>query len=355
MRSLKTLACLLFLLASCATEPRTVAGPSEELGELGGAPYAIKIPANWNGDLVLIMHGYEPIGVPRKNPDPNDEASPLFLARGYAVAASRYSAQGWAVREAIADNKALLHHFSIKYGKPKHTYLVGFSMGGLVALASLERLPKSYSGALSLCGVNASASTAFQDSVITSLVSFDYFFPGIIPGLDDAEASPMTDQDAIEHALTSNEHVAKLLTERLDVPRDGLANHINLNYFILKQTQAKFGGFPVDNRAIVYRGFGDDVRFNSGVKRYAGSPQSITELNASASLNGNISKPVVLRLSQHDQTIPARLSSPYLEQVQRAGKSRYLTVLPPAGDGHCGFSPSEIEQSFDKLVQVESR
>lgn len=355
MRSLKTLACLLFLLTSCATEPRRVAGPAEELGELSGAPYAVKIPADWNGDLVLVMHGYEPIGVPRKNPDPNDEASPLFLARGYAVAASRYSAQGWAVREAIADNEALLHHFSAKYGKPKHTYLVGFSMGGLVALASLERLPNSYSGALSLCGVNTSASAAFQDSVITSLVSFDYFFPGIIPKLDDAGATPMADRDAIERALASNENVAKLLTERLDVPRDGLASHINLNYFILKQTQAKFGGFPVDNRAVVYRDFGDDGRFNSGVKRYAGSPQSITELNASANLSGNISKPVVLRLSQHDQTIPARLSSPYLEQVQRSGRSRYLTVLPPAGDGHCGFSPSEIEQSFDKLIQAESR
>lgn len=354
MRPLRILACSLFLLTSCVTEPGRVAGPAEELGELSGAPYAVKIPTGWNGDLVLVMHGYEPIGVPRKNPDPNDEASPLFLAKGYAVAASRYSAQGWAVREAIADNEALLRHFSAKYGKPKHTHLVGFSMGGLVALASLERLPNPYSGALSLCGINTSASTAFQDSVITSLVSFDYFFPGIIPKLDNTGAPPVADRDAIERALTSNKNVAKLLTKRLDVPRDGLASYINLNYFILKQTQAKFGGFPVDNRAVAYRGFGDDVRFNSRVKRYAGNPKSITELNASASLSGNISKPVVLRLSQHDQTLPARLSSPYLEQVQRSGKSRYLTVLPPAGEGHCGFSPLEIEQSFDKLIQAES-
>ena len=27
-------------------------------GELGGAPYTIKVPTNWNGTLVVFAHGY---------------------------------------------------------------------------------------------------------------------------------------------------------------------------------------------------------------------------------------------------------------------------------------------------------
>lgn len=354
MRLAKILACSFILVTSCAITPQKLAGPSEELGDIGGAPFAIKIPANWNGDLVLVMHGYEPIGAPRHNPNPNDEASPLLFSKGYAVAASQYSAQGWAVHEAVADNEALLHHFSSKYGKPKNTYLLGFSMGSLVALASLEKLPNLYSGAVSLCGVNTSASSAFQDGVVTSLVSFDYFFPGVLPALDDPNAPPMPDRKAIESALSANEDAAKFLSQRLDVPRNALTSHINVNYFILKQTQQKFGGFPVDNRAVVYRGFGNDGKFNDGIKRYMGNPKSIAELNASAVLTGVISRPIVLRLSGQDETIPARLGSLYIGQVQRAGRSHYLTVLPPAGEGHCGFSATEIQESFDKLVQVTS-
>ena len=352
MSTAKILSCLFILLASCATTHQKLAGPAEDLGQIGTAPYTIKIPADWNGDLVLVMHGYEPIGSPRQNPNPNDETGPMLFAKGYATAVSQYSTQGWAVGDAIVDNEALLHYFSTKYGKPSHTYLVGFSMGSLVALASLEKLPNLYSGALSLCGVNMSSSTAFQDGAMTSLVSFDYFFPGILPKLDDPNAPPMIDRKAVENALASNESSAQLLSKRLDVPRNVLVNHINVNYFILKQTQMKFGGFPVDNRRVVYHGFGNDSQFNGGVKRYSGNPKSIEKLSASAVLNGTISKPVVLRLSARDETVPARLGALYIEKVRLAGDSRYLTVLPPAGEGHCGFSSSEIEQSFDKLVQV---
>jgi hypothetical protein len=63
-------------------------------GVLQGAPYRIDIPAHWNGSLVMLMHGYEPKGMPRSEPWPQNEAAPVFLQRGYAVAASAYSSQG---------------------------------------------------------------------------------------------------------------------------------------------------------------------------------------------------------------------------------------------------------------------
>ncbi len=64
-------------------------------GELQGAPWRLDVPANWNGDLVMLAHGYEPVGVPRTAPmAANDSTAPL-LAAGYAVAQSAYASQGW--------------------------------------------------------------------------------------------------------------------------------------------------------------------------------------------------------------------------------------------------------------------
>ena len=71
----------------------------------------------------------------------------------FAVAASDYSAQGWAIGEAVADTERLRAHFVARHGAPKKTWLVGWSMGGLVALASAERHPRAWDGVVAMCGV----------------------------------------------------------------------------------------------------------------------------------------------------------------------------------------------------------
>ncbi|MBL8880444.1 MAG: hypothetical protein JNG88_15125, partial [Phycisphaerales bacterium] len=47
----------------------------EDTGTLAGAPYRIDIPAEWNGELVVLAHGFEPVGVPRDTPWPADPAT----------------------------------------------------------------------------------------------------------------------------------------------------------------------------------------------------------------------------------------------------------------------------------------
>ena len=76
-------------------------------GSFNGVPYRIDLPKNWNGDLVVLMHGYEPKGAPRQNPWPQNEETPVFLSRGYAVAASAFASQGWAVGDALEDSDQL--------------------------------------------------------------------------------------------------------------------------------------------------------------------------------------------------------------------------------------------------------
>ena len=157
------------LLASAPTAARTLSG------ELQGAPWRLDVPADWNGDLVMLAHGYEPVGMPRATPmAANDGTAPL-LAAGYAVAQSAYASQGWAVADAITDMERLRRHAVAELKHVRHIWMLGFSMGGAVTLASLERFPQHYAGGVSLCGANLSGEQIASD-LLTTLVAFDYFF-----------------------------------------------------------------------------------------------------------------------------------------------------------------------------------
>ncbi|MEO8460588.1 MAG: hypothetical protein ABI451_08675 [Dokdonella sp.] len=331
-----------------------VVGPVTETGALQDVPYRVDIPQNWNGELVMLLHGYEPKGVPRATPWPQNEAAPQFLAKGYAVAASAYASQGWSVADAVPDNEHLRAYFAGKYGAPSRTYLVGFSLGGYVALASLEKFGARYSGALSLCGVNVPATTAFNEAVVTSLVAFDYWFPdalGLAPGgLADPASPPMVDPEVLEAALQKNETAAEALSRRLEVVRPALAGALMLNYLVLREMQTRAGGFPVDNRATVYAGFGDDVAFNRGARRYAGDAMAMRYLAEQSNLTGRISKPVVIQSNNDDPTVPKRFNSIYPALVTAAGDANDLAVLPSTGEGHCGFSPEQTSAAFTALT-----
>jgi pimeloyl-ACP methyl ester carboxylesterase len=302
----------------------------------------------------MLMHGYEPKGMPRAEPWPQNEAAPAFLQRGYAVAASAYSSQGWAVAEALPDNERLRQYFAATYAKPKHTYAVGVSLGGLDALAIIEKDDAQYDGALSVCGVNVPAAEVFSDGIVTPLVALEYFFPKAIPlakgGLVDPDSPPMLDPEAIEAEFKTDEAKTAILVKRLEIPRPMLAGAMMLDYMVLREMQQRAGGQPVDNMKTTYSGFGDDAAFNRDVHRYAGSPDAMAYVKQNFKLTGNIDKPVVLQSVAVDQTIPARFAARYPELVRDAGSSNELTVLPAVGEGHCNLTNEQIGHAFDVLV-----
>jgi len=353
------------LFAGCAGTPAqspppiTSVAPVVETGTLAGAPYRFEIPADWNGELVVLLHGYEPRGVPRADPWPANEATPMFLARGYAVAESAYASQGWAVADAITDSERLRAHVVARHA-PRRTWLVGFSMGGQVAIASLERHDAAYDGALSLCGANVPATQVFDDA-LRSLVAFDYFFPdaGLSgTGLSDPQAPPLDDLPAdqialmqtIGTALATDPAAATTLARALEVSADGLVGALGLHALLLREMTVRAGGLPVDNRETVYSGFGDDATFNAGVRRYPADAQALAYLAGVADLRGTIGKSLVVRYNHDDPTIPPRYHAVYPALAAEAGHGERVTVLPAVGEGHCAFSPAQIGESFDALV-----
>ncbi|MDA0196076.1 MAG: hypothetical protein O2951_13705 [Bacteroidetes bacterium] len=79
------------------------------------------------------------------------------------------------IKEGIADTEALRAYFEMKYGKPNMALITGHSMGGIITIATIEKYPSEYNGALPLCGWLAPVHALFK-TTLDMLVTFDYLF-----------------------------------------------------------------------------------------------------------------------------------------------------------------------------------
>ncbi len=151
---------------------------SECSGELDGARYAIKLPASWNGTLLLYSHGYRFAAPAPPSFDPvdtsaqvsstdtdgtgSDALSQSLLDAGYALAGSSYKSNGWAAADGVKAGEDLRAHFVKLVGTPKRTYLWGDSLGGLVTQLLAEKHPEWADGAAPMCGVLAGPNHNFD-------------------------------------------------------------------------------------------------------------------------------------------------------------------------------------------------
>ena len=127
-----------------------------DTGTVNHAHYKIFIPKDWKHKLVMFAHGYEFIGSPSAVNSPQlDQIAKIFLERGFAVAASAYRYQGFALPQGVDDTEALRQYFGNKYGTPDSTFMTGQSMGGGVTLAIMENFSKNYQGALAMCPLSS--------------------------------------------------------------------------------------------------------------------------------------------------------------------------------------------------------
>ena len=96
-----------------------------------GSFYEIDVPAGWNGDL-LSAPGIVPESLPVAPPS-GQEGFPVvraqLLAGGFAVAASSYSSNGWALDDAVRRTHQLGGIVAAKVRQPRRTFLVGHSLG----------------------------------------------------------------------------------------------------------------------------------------------------------------------------------------------------------------------------------
>lgn len=352
LRAFQRLALAAVLLPHVALPAVPRPTPYTTSGELQGARWRLDVPVSWNGELVMLAHGYEPVGVPQPSPMPANDSTAGLLAAGYAVAQSAYASQGWAVADAIDDMERLRVHALSELKDVRRTWILGFSMGGAVAIATLERLPQHYNGGVSLCGANLPGEQLAND-LLTTLVAFDYFFPAAegLPqqGLASAEAAAlpqMTLYQGVAAALQAQPAVAAQMATRLQVSTDALPGTISLHAMILHELATRAGGMPVGNLATVYRGFGDDDAFNAGVRRHAAVPLAQRYVRGKLALTGVVNRPLVIQFNNDDPSIVPRMQSVYPQLAEHAGATPSPHVLPRVGEGHCSFTDSQVVEAL---------
>jgi len=172
-------------LAQVTSETSTDLWASIIKGETGpGSLYAIYVPRQWNGDVIYYGHGIRDALEPVTLGEDRDGFNVLrdqLGALGYALALSSFSENGYAIEDAIRRTHQLRGLFVSRFGQPEHSYLAGFSLGGLAVTALAEKYPKQYDGLVAIC-TPLGGTLAQLEYVVHVRALFDYFYPGILPG-----------------------------------------------------------------------------------------------------------------------------------------------------------------------------
>lgn len=317
-------------------------------GDIDGVAFRIQIPGQWNNCLVMYAHGYKPRGVPW-TPLP-DVYCDVFLGRGFAVAESGYSRQGWAVEEGILETEKLRQYFVERYGAPDSTFITGHSMGGLIALATVESYPESYDGALPICGPLAPALVFFRDRVFNMLVTFEALFGDSLR----AEYKPVIDAhglpgEVIKRALDSYPDRAAEFAKRWQTRLEDVPGILSFYHSAYRELVDRAGGNPIDNRNTVYSEFPGVSNINEFVPRYAGTPEALSYVLDYYTPTGEIEDPVIAVHTTYDPGVPPHLPGHYGITTSIAGSDNLFVQHRVEADGHCNIDPPCTGRAFDQL------
>ena len=318
-----------------------------ELGTINGAPFRIEMPAQWNKGLIMYAHGYQPADAKYNFDYPRSPAvRQIFLSRGFAYAESAYSAQSWAVKEGLEDTEALRRYFVTKHGRPTETYIVGHSMGGHITIATIERYPEAYDGAMPLCGPLGPGLDFFDNGLFDMLVTFEALFPDTFGDVTERRAGVAA---KIKAAVATDPPRAERYAARWGRSVGDLPAALPLFNLIASELKTRAGGQPFDNQNRVYSGFGDDIAVNRTVKRYTGDPAAREYLRQYFTPTGRISDPV---LALHTMTDPLVLGEDvaiYATLAAIAGNSDKFVLRFSSEAGHCNFTMEQTANAFDAL------
>lgn len=130
------------------------AGVKLDTGEIEGARFVVARPAQWNGSVLLIAHGFRDEKAPLV-PDlkPEQLAYSTLLDRGWIVAKTSYRRNGMIIRDAISDIENLRTHIAATCGEPQRVLLEGDAMGGAIVILIAEQFPGHFQGAVAVDAV----------------------------------------------------------------------------------------------------------------------------------------------------------------------------------------------------------
>lgn len=335
-----------------------------------GALYQICMPTGlpWNGELVVYAHGYVSPTAPLAISHEAAFALAALGQTGRAFATTSYRSNGLAVLDAMEDLRELVGIFTVEQGAPARIYLVGASLGGLIATLAVEREPETYDGALAMCGPYGSLA-AEMDYLGDFRVVFDYLFPELLPPSAVSIPGWLMESWASHYETTVRPVVedagsAALVTELLAVtggafdPDDPatrqstVAGVLWYNVFATNEAAARLGGQSFDNESRVYQGSTRDDALNAGVARFSADPVARAELVERYETTGRLERPLVTIHTTGDQIVPYWHASRYAEKVAAQGQGHLYDHFRVERYGHCTVEPVELQGAFDRLVAL---
>jgi pimeloyl-ACP methyl ester carboxylesterase len=348
--------------ATASVWARQVQGVTES-----GALYTMFLPNQWNGSLVLFIHGLVDPALPLALPTLGAAADTLG-AHGYALAYSSFSENGWAVKDGGQRTHELGDLFAAEFGAPSHTYLYGQSMGGLIAVMLAESYPQQYAGLVAECGILGGSFERFHYMFDVRLL-FDFFYPGVLPGgvlgvpegLDLTNSIRLPARAAMRADTSGARNIAAI--EQTPVPfssgseliasiEDQLVRHAREVNDIVTRGH---GEPPVGNRNVRYTGALDAAlleAINTSVPRFDAGDYAAHYASQYYEPDGDLRVPVLTLFTARDPALPAIMSElVYAERVAAAGRSEFFARQQSSvGYGHCTGRQAERIAAFNRLV-----
>jgi len=338
----------------------------------GATHYLPEPPAGWK-DLVVYGHGYyspyEPVWTPEDDKIDETSIQEIVHGLGFAYASTSYpdAGGGLVVPEAVEDMRLLVEDFRAAYGQPRHVYIVGPSLGGIITTLTLEKYPRLFNGGMALCGpvgdfrrqidylgdFNVVYNVFFSDLRLTNPENVN-----LPPSVADWESIY---EPQVRAAATSRPHDAKQLIsvsgaaiDRADPSSiaETIANVLWYNVFATKDAIERLGGQPFNNLSPFrfYRGSDDDRSLNRIVQRVSAAPAALRRIEAGFQTTGVLHRPLVNLHTTADPIIPYWHATLYRMKVLRSGSFRNYVGVPIFRYGHCEFKVSELLAGFAILV-----
>jgi pimeloyl-ACP methyl ester carboxylesterase len=329
-------------------------GARADSGRLGGAVYQIEMPDNWNGRLVLYMHGYGELRPEAGVSPPGIRA--YLIRHGYAWAASSFSSTSQIPGRAADETAALWDFFVQKHGRPTWTYVTGQSMGGAASHIAAERYGDRFDGALALCGSAGQAEGAMQQA--------DFFVAAAyVAGVTQAEFDVSTDiakliRDRIMPALQDAAAHDQWETIMIDLTggprafdREGFHFEEETNW---GRAQIVVTSRLAPNAGKTYRlgplsSISSD-EFNRAVIRLPVNDDLMRTFIEGQETTGTLQMPLLSLHTTGDGQVPINQAQILQRRVDAAGKSDLLVQRVMRDAGHCGFTNAEWEANLEALV-----
>ena len=325
-----------------------------------GADYAFAVPDNWNGQLIIYGHGIVDPAAPVALPSSQDGFEALrdaLLARGFAVASSSYSENGYALKDAAQRLHQLSALFAAAVRQPSRTYLVGHSLGATAVQMLAEGFPGQYDGALAMCGLLGGGIPEVQ-YLGHVRVLFDAYFPGVLPGtlLDVPPGSFGPDDPLVTAVIAALQQgfftpgtptlafatAAKLPFSSPQEIIVGALQAIGFNFrFTNDLLERTHGHSFFDNIDTVY-----PTAVDGSIQRFAPTPDALSYLQQYYSPSGAIAAPMLTLHTTRDPVVPAFHQTIY----GSLARTDWLVQRTADHFGHCAFAPQEVLTAFDDLV-----